>query len=481
MGIYNVVFGTTDADTELIRTPEIFNNAFFDPNDYIQELIDGHKYIVTGRKGDGKSAYYAKLKCLAEKDNSLETIGVNLEKLNSGFFEKFTDRDLNGGKRYVPMWRCIILLELVKYIEKRGFQVQRPNYNSLVEALGRIGLLTGESVEETIVKLDSTDFSISVYNWISYGNHREKERVIRGANDVYSVLFNELSDIYLGGTRFRMVFDGLDDILRTKDFSVEIITGLIRAANEINNVFFKKTLNFKVIVLIRSDIFDLCRDPDISKIRFASTINLSWQIDANPYSSDLAKIILARFNMAGPSYDSFQTLWQTYFPDNIDGKDALLYMLDNTLYKPRDMLMFFTMAQEMIGPHDRCLCEYEFRVLLNKYSEEYFMVHMQDELTGFLLDDAINELQTVVSRIGNRRFSFDVFEREMKKHDEFADVSAESVLKLMFERGYIGQYRKRPGHPKEEFYFQIHINPRERYQKEDDCQIHRGLIRAFGI
>ena len=481
MGLYNVKFGTTDADTELIRTPEIFNNAFFDPNHHIEELINGFKFIVTGRKGDGKSAYYAKMKCLAEIDDSLETIGVSLEKLNSGFFEKFTDRDLNGGKRYVPMWRCIILLELVKYIEKRGFQVQRQNYISLVDALGRIGLLTGESIEETIIKLDSTDIAISVNNWISYGNHREKERVIRGANDVYSVFLNELSDIYLGGTKFRMVFDGLDDILRTKDFSIDIITGLIRAANEINNVFSGKTLNFKVIVLIRSDIFDMCRDPDISKIRFASSINLSWQIGPDPYSSDLAKIILARFDMEGPSFDSFSSLWHAYFPNDIDGKDALLYMLENTLYKPRDMLMFFSMAQKMIGPHDRRLCEYEFKVLLNNYSEEYFMIHMQDELTGFLPDIAINELQTVVSRIGNRRFSFDVFEKEMKKHREFSDVSAEAVLKMMFERGYIGQYRKRPGHPKEEFFFQIHINPRERYQKEDDCQIHRGLVRAFGI
>lgn len=106
---------------------------------------------------------------------------------------------------------------------------------------------------------------------------------------------------------------------------------------------------------------------------------------------------------------------------------------------------------------------------------------MQDELTGFLPDEAINELQSVISKIGSRRFSYKMFAEEMSKHEEFGDVLPENVLKLLFERGYIGQYRKRPDHPKEEFLFQTHINPNEKYEKEDDCVLHRGLIRAFGV
>lgn len=163
------------------------------------------------------------------------------------------------------MWKCIVLLELVKYIESRGFQVQRSNYISLVEALSKMGLLHGDSLEETIIKLDSTDISINVCNWVSYGKHYEKEVVIRGANQIYGVLAEELKSAYIGNKKFRMVIDGLDDILRSKDFSIEVITGLLRAANEINNFFNKKALDFKIIILIRSDILDKCRDPDISK------------------------------------------------------------------------------------------------------------------------------------------------------------------------------------------------------------------------
>ena len=480
MAFYNVAFGTSDAETELIRSPQIFDRAFFDPHNHIDELVNGYKFIVSGRKGDGKSAYLAKLKRLADEEDSLETIGISLERLNSKFFEKFTDQDLVGGKRYVPMWKCILLLELVKHFENRGFQIQRANYVSLVEALNRMGLLRGDSIEETITKLDATDISINVRDWISYGRHTEKEVIFRGANQIYNILSDELKSAYLGNKKFRMVLDGLDDILRNKDFSIEIITGLLRAANEINNFFNRKTLNFKIIILIRSDILDKCRDPDISKIKVASEINLSWKPGSSNYDSDLAKLVLARFQMQGDTR-TFWEVWTQYFPYQIDEKDSLAYMLDNTLFKPRDMLMFFSLAQKMLGKSERKLSEYEFKILLQQYSEKYFVIHMQDELTGFLLDEAINELQPVISKIGSRRFTYDAFAEEISQHREFDGIRADEVLKLLFERGYVGQYRKRPDHPKEEFLFQTHINPNAKYEKDDDCCLHRGLIRAFGV
>lgn len=482
MGIYDIEFGTTDAETELIRSPHIFDRAFFDPHNYINELINGHKFLVCGRKGDGKSAYLAKLKRLAEADDSLETIGINLERLNSKFFEKFTDCDLVGGKRYVPMWKCILLLEFVKHLEHRGFQIQRPNYTALVDALNNVGLLHGDSIEETIITLDATDISLNVHNWVAYGRHIEKDAVIRGANQIYGILSDELRSVYLGKRKFRMVLDGLDDILRSKDFEIEIITGLIRAANEIN-IFFsknKQSLDFKVIVLVRTDILDKCRDPDINKIKLASRINLSWKPNTPYNDSDLANLILARFNMK-EQYKSFAAVWLKYFPRLVDNKESLAYMIENTLYKPRDFLVFFTFAQEMIGMQDRRLDEHEFQKLLKRYSEEYFVDHMRDELTGFLTDEAIYELQSVISKIGSRRFSYRIFQNEIAMHKEFNGISADYVLRLLFERGYIGQYRKRPDHHKGEFLVQTHINPSETYEKEDDCLLHRGLTRAYCV
>lgn len=60
----DVFLGCNDSDTEAERYPKKFVSSFFDPENNIQELLSGYKYIVSGRKGDGKSAYSAKISLL---------------------------------------------------------------------------------------------------------------------------------------------------------------------------------------------------------------------------------------------------------------------------------------------------------------------------------------------------------------------------------------------------------------------------------
>ena len=70
----SINFGESDADTEALRTPLVFNQVFFDPNNYLEELLHGYRYIVRGRKGDGKTAYGAKIKLLTEKTELITNI-----------------------------------------------------------------------------------------------------------------------------------------------------------------------------------------------------------------------------------------------------------------------------------------------------------------------------------------------------------------------------------------------------------------------
>lgn len=58
----SVFFGYTDAATEVERNPSGFQKAFYDPNNYVHELVDGNKFLLRGRKGDGKTAYSEHIK-----------------------------------------------------------------------------------------------------------------------------------------------------------------------------------------------------------------------------------------------------------------------------------------------------------------------------------------------------------------------------------------------------------------------------------
>lgn len=59
-----VFLGCSDSEKEAERNPKMFRSSFFDPEDNISELINGDRFIISGRKGDGKSAYSHKLVCL---------------------------------------------------------------------------------------------------------------------------------------------------------------------------------------------------------------------------------------------------------------------------------------------------------------------------------------------------------------------------------------------------------------------------------
>ena len=102
-----------------------------------------------------------------------------------------------------------------------------------------------------------------------------------------------IQNIYLN-KKFILIIDGLDDILDSSEFKAEIITGLIRAVEEINRVFRKTTLSIKAIILARDDILNLCRDPNLSKILRDSGIRLSWEISDDPYDSNLIRACLKK-------------------------------------------------------------------------------------------------------------------------------------------------------------------------------------------
>jgi len=50
-----VFFGFADAETEAERNPTAFQKSFYDPHEYMKELINGHKYILRGRMVIGQA------------------------------------------------------------------------------------------------------------------------------------------------------------------------------------------------------------------------------------------------------------------------------------------------------------------------------------------------------------------------------------------------------------------------------------------
>lgn len=471
-----IYFGCSDANTEAERDPTTFNKVFFDPHGHLVELINGDKFILQGRKGDGKTAYGAQLKLVGSEYNTY-VYQRSLDNFNNIVFAKIKTYDNLGGNPYISFWKCILLIECVGMIYKYEPNIQREGFVNIVDALGRYGFLsTDNDISVTVTKLVEANSVLNLKDLFQHSRRYSREIELRGAEQIYTAIRNSIQNVYLD-KHFLLVIDGLDDILNSTEFKADIITGLIRAVEDINRTFKNTTLSIKAIVLIRDDILNLCRDPNLSKIVRDSGIRLSWTIQDNPYESDLIKLVEKRVDEVTGKTGSFVQMWNSVFPAYIHAKNTLEYVLDNIIYRPRDILQFFLEVQKEFTPNHQLTVE-KIQVALSRYSDEYFVDAMRDELTGFFPNDAVTLLPDVLSQMGTRYFYLSKFEKACRNYPEFSKVSSQAILEKLFYAGYIGQHRPRSGSDYTVFSYR---NPREKFNPDHECIVHRGLTRALTI
>lgn len=474
--IKTIGFGCADAETEASRNPALFKSVFFDPHNYLNELVYGNKFILRGRKGDGKTAYSAQIKLLSENENYY-AYQRSLNNFNNTVFAQIKTFDRLGGNPYIPFWKCILLIEAVAMLEQYEPNIAAEDYAELVYALKKYGFLSkDDDITYTISKLVETDSSININSFFSHNRKHQHTMELNGAEQIYLCIRNTIKNLSFH-SRFIFIVDGLDDILFHTEFKPEIITGLIRAVDDINRFFSKQTLELKLILLVRNDMLDLCRDSNLSKMIRDSSINLNWRIQDNALDSELIHLLEKRIDIVTGSVNSFPLFFKYYFPDKINDKDCLDYILDNIIYRPRDLLQLFLEFQA-VASSGRKLTVDKIKNALWSFSEEYFVDAMKDELTGFFPNEAVTILPTILTKMGTRYFYLEDFEKECSAYPEFNNISKEAILKKLFDAGYIGQHRPREGMDYTVFSYR---NLKETFNSSHECIIHRGLTRALTI
>lgn len=472
-------FGDSDANTEKNRNPQKFEKSFYDPHNYLYELLDEYKFVVSGRKGDGKSAYSAKICLMSEQSSSqVKAVSRSLSNFNNVTFSKLKTYKNLGGNPYISLWKCILMIETVNMIESFQSNIQANSYCSILSALDDAGLLENDNVSNTIDTLVETNTSLNIKDLISHGKRKQTASVLSGAEQIYSSIYKAIKTVYMGDIHYYLIIDGLDDILINSDriFQSTVLTGLLRAADEINTKFIHETLHLKILIMMRSDILNLCVDSNIQKIKDDSCINLSWKIDDNLYESDLVKLVEKRLNITNDREIDFEEYWNSIFPQLVGTKPSFEYMLENIIYRPRDILRFFKESQ-MKFKNRRYTID-EFEMLLTDYSENYFLDAMKNELAGFFPDEIVNKLPEIISKLGSQYFYMHDVEKIINADSSLASINVYNLLDKLFNAGYIGQHRPRDIQNYTVFKYR---NPHETFHENDECIIHRGLQRALSL
>lgn len=477
------IFGFADAETEFKMNKQIFEEAFYDPKDIIDKLINGYQFMLIGRKGVGKTAFSAKIRSLSEKDQYLNSNLVTLSNFEFKNFNKLKNIELDGTQKFKCSWDITLLIYIYRILNKNFDFSCVEEFQNRIDFLSKSNLLLGKNINTIVRTLTKKSFHFDA-KFIKYDLENEVVSGKLDHSEVIEYLLEGLEDIYFDKSKQLIIIDGLDDVLRFKKERLLIIAGLVRAINELNLSFREYEVPIKIILLARDDILASITDPDFNKIRRDGGITLNW----NAKNEDLKDLVNLRFILSGIPKEIANNWWYEIFPKKIRQKDSWLYISEYTLNKPRDILQFLKQCQETFS-NKTSLSFSEVDEVLTDYSNEYFIEEMKNELSGFFDDDTVIFLPQIMQKIGGSDFTFIEFKRVAAKFLKQDDNGYYKKLILtLFENGYLGQVTEMKYYDKKtkkEFIKKQaifkHKKPTIRINYDYKFSLHKGFYKALNI
>jgi hypothetical protein len=370
-------FRTTDtigvADAE---SDHIFLQDCFVDNGLVDLLTDckDHRRIVLGRTGAGKTALLAQL-----TDQASTAITVKPESLALAFISNSTILQyvhalgVNLDIFFKLLWRHVFTVEIIKahfhldssdgkesvidWIKSQFSEKTRQHEKALkyLETWGsKFWEQTDYRIEELTTKLER-DLKASIGGAFGPGKlelsgdrkltQEERSKVIERATYVVNqVQIQELSyvlellDSILADPqkRYYIVIDRLDENWVEEGLRYLLIRALIETVRD-----FSKIRNAKIIISLRYDLVDrvirLSRDAGFQEEKYESLyFDLTWTRE------QLIKLLDARIDrLVKQRYTTRRITHKDLLPKLIDKKPGIDYMLDRTLMRPRDIIMFF--------------------------------------------------------------------------------------------------------------------------------------------
>lgn len=470
-------FGYADATKELMIEPEIFESAFYDPHDILNKLMYSWKYMLVGRKGVGKSAFCSKIRFIAEHTEECSAYSIQLNDFEYTTFGKASSEgDLVGTKKYLEAWNFVIMLNIYKILYQGLEITEVGEFNDIITLLDRVGFPITDTFKTTIKSVSRLKLGASVGVFDAAYESEFGYKPISFTDRIGALvekMQNALCSVFIAKKLFILI-DGVDDILRIKKNQLEILSSLIRSVDMLNQYLFQNKINIKLLLFIREDIINQITDPDLNKIKRDGSIRLSWVDNTD----DLKQIAELRFSLTNKKRNGN---WYKIFPNELHGKDSWDALLEHTLFKPRDILQFLCVCQE-IYPNKEELTFSEMKNAIKRYSSDYFIEEMKNELSGYADDVLINTLPSTFQRLGSKSFNFEKLVQVINEQScskKYTEQDIRQLVLALFESGYIGQLID--GNLGKQSVVFKYRNPAAVIDYNQKIIIHRGIQKGLSI
>lgn len=380
------VFRRLDTIGDVDAAQDAFLNECFIDTGILDVLADceDSRRLVVGRTGSGKTAI---LKRLAQQNSTvivIEPERLALPYISNTTILKFVADlgvDLDIFFRY--LWRHVLSVELLREHYSIRTEEQKTGFLERIrsafrssrhsKAIGYIERFGREFWKDTDVHIKDVTRRLSEniettlkashlpieFGYVDGGKLSEEQRseiTARAQIIVSDLQMRELSEMleFLDDVlddpqqRYYLVVDGLDENWVDERTRYALVRGLIETVRD-----FRKVRHAKVIVAMRQDlierVFQKTRDSGFQEEKYESLyLNLRWSPE------QLIQLLDSRIDrLVRHRYTRRQVTHVDVLPERIGKRQTVDYMLDRTMLRPRDVILFFNQCIERAADKPR--------------------------------------------------------------------------------------------------------------------------------
>lgn len=355
--------GEPEAEAEASDAAKVPLMDVFDDYFNIIEQLNGNQFILTARKGAGKTAIGCALESLAADSPNSFCKFIRKQDLD---LQSIVQIGEASGKTVEIglLFRWAILCKSIEMITSSASIENTSELRLLKEFITRNSGFTEvnsyrikeffeKSSMEGEIKIEYLKRFLNAKKSKSLETKSDKAPFYALIPHLEEVVTSILKEDQATGNEneYWVIFDDLDiGVNQSNEASLRTLLDLLRVAKDFNlNKFWGKNLRLKVVILMRDDIRNkICDlDADSAKLLSSYEVPLNWyddelfRRDENllPLKQFINKRIRYANSKSGlrvPEGSEFEWL----FPLDRN-PSSFKFLLDSTFYRPRDLLLFF--------------------------------------------------------------------------------------------------------------------------------------------
>ena len=434
-----LMFGSDDAERD---AKQGFLSKVFLKTALYDRIKAGQCELVIGRKGAGKSAT-----CLILK-NAFESEGMNValltpESLSQQKIQALQVNAINKEELYLQTWKYVLLVKISFEFIDLFNKSKIPNLHKLnddfkavrdfLKKQGEIENDFGSNLSGLFKIFSKISVSFGGFEGSLESNHTKPEYDLMDALSRFETRLKKLLG-YLNNAEIVILIDKVDEIWDDTEESKFTISGLLRSVLILN----ESLPMTKVMVFLRSDIFDTLKFHDIDKLNNRDE-RLTWS------ETDLKQLIENRVRISANlnSRQVTEDIWEQVFEKFVNDQHSFQYVVRRTLRRPRETIQFCTRALRIAqdSQHEKISADDILSAEI-QYSTE----KLRDLASEFLvqyayLDGLLGLFQGFKPSFTKSEFNFRYQESKDRLERIYLDLQAlsiEGIVQILYNIGFLG-------------------------------------------